>query len=107
MLGIYKATVVRNNDPTGAQRLILAIPQILGRAASEWADPSAPTSIVPNLGDVVWVQFSGGDITKPVYVANGLRELGDTLEQSKHKVTFSDDPPPDGLTEGFTEGDVW
>jgi len=75
IFGIYKATVKRNDDPLYKQRLILRIPQVLGEADSAWAEVSDPTSSVPRLGDIVWVQFSGGDVTKPVYIANAMGQL--------------------------------
>lgn len=124
IFGMYKATVKRNDDPMSAQRLILRIPQVLGEADSEWAETSDPTSSVPRLGDVIWVQFSGGDVTKPVYIANGMSALSvdltatniavdaaqaaadaaQTSANGKNKITYSLNVP--GTTMNSV-GDVW
>jgi len=98
---MYRATVKRNDDPLSKQRLILRIPQVLGEADSEWAETSDPTNSVPRLGDTIWVQFSGGDVTKPIYIANGLSALNILIDR---KVTYSTDPP--GSTPNSV-GDVW
>lgn len=82
ILGMYKAIVLHNNDPRSSQRLLLRIPQVLGTAESEWAEPSDPTSVVPKPGETVWVQFAGGDVAKPVYVATGLRQLSTSLQST-------------------------
>lgn len=37
--GIYRALVVDNNDPDGAGRLTLKVPQVLGDATTTWAWP--------------------------------------------------------------------
>jgi hypothetical protein len=64
---IYPATVANNVDPLGQYRVTLYVPQILGTAESAWALPIQPTDTVPPVGATLWVHFSGGDITKPVY----------------------------------------
>jgi microcystin-dependent protein len=75
---------------------MLRVPQVLGEADSEWAEPSDPTSSIPKLGDIVWAQFSGGDVTKPVYIANALGQLKSS--------TFVSGPPGSTPNE---PGDVW
>jgi phage gp45-like len=68
-LGAYQAVVVRNDDPTGQQRVTLRIPQVLGTAVSQWAAPiSATGSATPVPGSSVVVMFLGGDINHPVYL---------------------------------------
>ena len=84
-----------------AQRLILRIPQVLGEADSEWAETSDPTNSVPRLGDTIWVQFSGGDVTKPIYIANGMTALNVLINR---KITYSADAP--GATPNSV-GDAW
>jgi hypothetical protein len=75
VLGLFMGTVANNTDPLQQTRVTLYIPQILGTAESAWAVPSSPTNRVPEIGQVLWVQFSGGDITKPVYSPLGLLEI--------------------------------
>jgi hypothetical protein len=81
VLGLFRATVANNADPLSQTRVTLFIPQVLGSAESAWATPSSPTNRVPDIGQVLWVQFSGGDITKPVYEPLGLLEI--TASQMK------------------------
>ncbi|MFF1701327.1 phage baseplate assembly protein V [Streptomyces sp. NPDC058252] len=81
VLGLFRATVANNADPLSQTRVTLFIPQVLGNAESAWAVPSSPTNRVPDIGQVLWVQFSGGDITKPVYEPLGLLEI--TADQMK------------------------
>lgn len=75
VMGTYRGSVSNNQDPLGETRVTLLIPQILGDAESAWAVPSTPTNRVPDVGQVLWVSFSGGDITKPVYTPLGLMEI--------------------------------
>lgn len=75
VLGLFRAIVANNQDPLNETRVTLLIPQLLGNAESAWALPASPTNRVPAIGQVVWVQFSGGDITKPVYQPLGLLEI--------------------------------
>lgn len=73
--GLYKATVANNADPLSLTRVTVLIPQVLGAAESAWAVPSSPTNRVPPVGQVLWVQFSGGDVTRPVYAPLGLLKI--------------------------------
>lgn len=73
--GTYRALVANTDDPEAAARVTVIIPQVLGNAESHWAIPSAPTNVLPNPGDLVWVTFDGGDLGAPVYQPYGLREL--------------------------------
>lgn len=78
--GLYQASVANNADPLAEARVTLLIPQILGRAESAWAVPAAPTNTIPPVGQKVWVQFSGGDVTKPVYQALGIKDVQDQVD---------------------------
>lgn len=75
--GVYKGTVANNRDPQSSSRVTLKIPQLLGNAESNWASPSSPSPFIPPPDAVVWVQFSGGDLARPVYTAVGLDTLSD------------------------------
>ncbi|MFE9525232.1 phage baseplate assembly protein V [Streptomyces sp. NPDC006631] len=79
MLGMYRGSVSTNQDPLNEARVTLLIPQVLGDAESAWAVPASPTNTVPPVGQTLWVQFSGGDITKPVYSPLGLKDIQDAI----------------------------
>src|SRR5580704_362761 len=66
-LGIYNGIVVNTNDPTGAGRVQLQIPQILGNAISNWAVSMQAGLAPPAVGTQVFVQFLGGVINNPYY----------------------------------------
>lgn len=68
--GTYHAIVLRNDDPTGAQRVTLKVPQVLGNTQSQWAPPAAAKGTgVPAVGSVVTAMFLGGDINHPAYLS--------------------------------------
>jgi hypothetical protein len=100
MLGIYRGSVSNNQDPLNEARVTLLIPQVLGSAESAWAVPASPTNTVPPVGQTLWVQFSGGDITKPVYSPLGLREVQDVVDGLPTGDTLDTLPPkePTALT---------
>lgn len=78
-LGVYKARVVRTKP--GSVSVQLQVPQVLGTAVSNWADPmSAWTGNPPAPGTVVLAMFVGGDINTPVW--------------SPLTTAFSPAPPP-------------
>jgi hypothetical protein len=80
VLGMYRASVANNQDPLNEARVTMLIPQVLGNAESAWASPASPTNTVPPVGQTLWVQFSGGDITKPVYSPLGIKDVQDQVD---------------------------
>lgn len=67
--GMYGSSVFNNRDPKGKNRVELHIPQVLGTAISNWADPIANSSgKSPAVGTYVVCVFIGGDINRPAYV---------------------------------------
>lgn len=70
--GLYRGVVKDNADPQSLMRLLVQVPEVLGNEKS-WALPCIPVgiSVVPAIGDGVWVMFEAGDPAKPVYV--GIR----------------------------------
>jgi hypothetical protein len=69
--GLYRGSVVDNRDPQKNGRLKVIIPQILGTVPTEWAwavDTASLKSMVPAVGQGVWVMFEGGDPLYPIWV---------------------------------------
>jgi hypothetical protein len=71
-LGVYRALVTSIADPTGLGKIRTQCPQISGSAELRWAEPVNPGQALPTTGTIVWVAFSGGDLTKPVYFNNSV-----------------------------------
>jgi hypothetical protein len=100
VLGMYRASVANNQDPLNEARVTLLIPQVLGNAESAWAAPASPTNTIPPIGQTLWVQFSGGDITKPVYAPLGIKAVQDQVDDLPSGGTLDALPPkePTALT---------
>jgi hypothetical protein len=100
VLGMYRASVANNQDPLNEARVTLLIPQVLGNAESAWAAPASPTNTIPPVGQTLWVQFSGGDITKPVYSPLGIKNVQDAVDNLPTGDTLDVLPPkqPTALT---------
>jgi hypothetical protein len=95
---MYRASVANNQDPLNEARVTLLIPQVLGNAESAWAVPASPTNTIPPIGQTVWVQFSGGDLTKPVYNPLGIKETQDQVDSGRLDTLPPKEPTALGLT---------
>lgn len=69
-LGIYQGSVVDNNDVLGVGRVTCLVPEVLADQPSTWCAPIYPTVYKPNVGDIVWIHFINGDLTKPIYFSS-------------------------------------
>lgn len=66
---IYMASCAQNNDPLNQGRIKMYVPQVLGKAISDWATPLGFSPItIPAVGQMVHAYFAGGDINRPVYI---------------------------------------
>lgn len=71
----YRAFVFDNEDPAGLQRIRLIIPQVTGNQFHDyWAWPKGVfygqgygSQVLPQRGDVVWVEFEGGCPELPIW----------------------------------------
>jgi hypothetical protein len=69
--GKHRGTVVQNLDPSGLARLQVQVPAVLG-AVSVWALPALADArlanyVPPEVGAAVWVEFEGGDPSRPIW----------------------------------------
>lgn len=71
-LGLYRSIVTNNVDSTNQNKIKVVCPQVAGNAEIRSAEPVNPQEQIPAIGSIVWVGFSGGDITKPYYLANSV-----------------------------------
>jgi uncharacterized protein involved in type VI secretion and phage assembly len=74
-LGRYRAEVVDVDDPRSTGRVRLRVPELLGDVESGWALPTFAATgdgsgifAIPPVGALVWVEFEGGDTSRPVWV---------------------------------------
>lgn len=75
--GKYKGVVINNVDPMQKGRLLVSVPDVLGVAPSNWAEPCVPLAgptgtqlgayLVPPVGAGVWVEFEQGDPQYPIW----------------------------------------
>ena len=73
--GKYRAIVTNNNDPEQWGRIKVKCPSVLGDYECAWCMPCVPFLCndegffkVPNIQDGVWIEFEGGNLSKPIYV---------------------------------------
>ena len=72
--GKYRGSVARNDDPEGLGRIQAYVPRLLGEETTGWAMPCAPYAgpdqgffTVPEPGSGVWIEFEGGDLSRPIW----------------------------------------
>lgn len=93
--GKYRGFVQDNNDPEQLGRLKVTVPSLLADAVSGWAWPAAPYAgagigffFMPQVGDLVWVEFIEGELDHPLWTGcswgkpGGQSELPEEALQS-------------------------
>lgn len=74
--GLYRGTVIDNEDPSGRMRTRVRMPEVLGELEA-WALPCVPPGVesVPEVGTVVWIEFEASDLEHPVWIGTlGVEE---------------------------------
>ncbi len=115
--GKYRGVVTDNQDPLMIGRVRARVPDVTGDADSGWALPCAPFGggkdrgmlFLPQVGDTVWIEFAGGDVSRPIWVGtfwgapdsgpeaptgdgkDASATLGVLKTKSGHELTFDDD----------------
>jgi uncharacterized protein involved in type VI secretion and phage assembly len=104
--GKYRGSVADIDDQT--LRVKVKVPAVLGQVTSGWCLPCVPYAgnkvgfvFLPQAGDMVWVEFEGGDPSYPILAGCCWRkdELPDDAKpkvkaivtNAKHKLLFDDD----------------
>ena len=74
-LGLYRASVVGNDDPERLGRVRVEVLEVGGDGQASWAmpcvpclDPALNLVTIPPVGTGVWVTFEGGDPAYPVWM---------------------------------------
>jgi hypothetical protein len=72
--GKYRGYVSNVTDPQRTGRIKAYVPRLLGEAETGWAMPCAPYAgpdqglySLPELGAGVWIEFEGGDLSRPIW----------------------------------------
>jgi hypothetical protein len=72
--GKYRGIVSDITDPDDQCRIRAQVPAIYSEQDSPWALPSLPFAgdqhglvLLPEVGDGVWIEFEGGDISRPIW----------------------------------------
>ncbi|HEV1999106.1 MAG TPA: phage baseplate assembly protein V [Xanthobacteraceae bacterium] len=72
--GKYRGVVTNSVDPKKLGRVMVSIPSVTGNETA-WAMPCVPFSgtrpskrEIPPVGTPVWVEFEGGDVSRPIWV---------------------------------------
>ena len=73
--GLYRGTVMDNDDPENLMRLKISIPTLWEESMGIWALPCVPpeSRSIPTVGAIVWIQFESGDSSRPIWMGT----LGD------------------------------
>jgi len=85
--GKYRGVVVDRDDPEHLGRVKVRVPSVLGDAVTGWAWPVTPYAgvgtgffFVPQVDDLVWVEFAEGDLDHPLWTGGGWAKPGGTTE---------------------------
>ena len=75
MYGKYRGTVFNALDPLKLGRIQAMVPEVLQGIPTGWAYPCAPVAglqagffAIPPQGSGVWIEFEGGDTSRPIWV---------------------------------------
>lgn len=104
--GKYRGTVT-DIDPT-TLRIKAKVPAVLQQQPTGWCTPCVPYAgkdvgfmFLPEIGAAVWIEFEGGDISKPIWTgcywrtdelpADATPQVKVIITQSKHKILLDDE----------------
>ncbi len=72
--GKYRGLVRDISDPDNLCRIKASVPAVYDAEDSPWAMPAFPYAgpqhglvLLPEVGDGVWIEFEGGDISRPIW----------------------------------------
>jgi hypothetical protein len=78
--GIYQGVVMNSVDPTGDNRVLVKVEDVLGPGPCIWASAHSAVpgmNVVPMIDSGVWIQFVNGDIDRAVWTGFWRGGIGD------------------------------
>lgn len=85
--GKYRGFVSDRNDPEQLGRLKVKVPSLLADAVTGWAWPVVPYAgagigsfFLPQVGDIVWVEFEEGELEHPLWTGCSWAKPGGQAE---------------------------
>jgi len=85
--GKYRGFVQDRDDKEQLGRLKVTVPSVLGDAITGWAWPAVPYAganlgffFLPQVNDLVWVEFVEGELEHPIWSGGGWTKPGGTTE---------------------------
>ncbi len=106
--GKYEAVVTQVDDPLQIGRIRVRAPAVLGEdLETGWALPCAVFGggkdrgllAVPEVGDTVWIEFAGGDVSRPIWAGafwgapDSAGGQDDLAEETGSEAPVSEDNP--------------
>jgi len=96
--GKYRGIVRDRDDPERLGRLKLLVPSLLGDAITGWAFPASPYAgaglgffFVPQLDDLVWVEFAEGELEHPLWTGcSWAKPAGNTEIPKEAQLSYPD-----------------
>jgi uncharacterized protein involved in type VI secretion and phage assembly len=96
--GKCRGLVVDRSDPEQLGRLRLKVPSIFGTADTGWASPASPYAgadigffFLPQVGDMVWVEFEEGELDHPIWSGGSWARPGNQSElPAEAKPSYAD-----------------
>jgi uncharacterized protein involved in type VI secretion and phage assembly len=96
--GKYRGTVSDRDDPEHLGRLKVRVPSLLGDAVTGWAFPVSPYAgadlgffFIPQVDDLVWVEFAEGELEQPLWTGCGwAKPAGNTEIPKEAKQSYPD-----------------
>lgn len=91
----YPAHVVDNEDPDGQGRLLVLLSTILGPESQpiwaypkgQWAGDNCGIQLLPQIGDLVWVECQNGKMTSPIW-SHYYHHAGQKPPEFKHPKVY-------------------
>jgi len=108
-IGPWRGFVSRVDDPQSQFRIKATVPEVLDDVESNWALPCFPGSskkpALPEIGQMVWIEFEQGDPNKPIWKGSTPSSFQGDLPVSKESQGLDGDEvqPPRGTGTTVTE----
>ncbi|MBP8808480.1 MAG: hypothetical protein KBG48_22895 [Kofleriaceae bacterium] len=115
--GKYRGYVSGVADPLNLGRIKARVPRLLGEAETGWALPCAPYAgpdqgvfMIPEVGAGVWIEFEGGDLSRPIWTGGFWGKPGtgdiDQADSTARKAPATSEIPKEHYPERVIDQNV-